>query len=42
MVTPETQTKIAQIDKQIEELMTKAVNNIDEIKDMYNHREIEK
>ena len=29
-------------DKQIEELMTKAVDNIEEIKDMYNHREIEK
>ena len=29
-------------DKEIEELMTKAVNNIEEIKDMYNHREIEK
>ncbi|SFW14899.1 4Fe-4S dicluster domain-containing protein [Ruminococcus flavefaciens] len=29
-------------DKEIEELMTKAVDNIEEIKDMYNHREIEK
>ena len=29
-------------DKEIEELMTKAVDNSEEIKDMYNHREIEK
>ena len=29
-------------DKKIEELMVKAVDNIDEIKDMYNNREIEK
>ena len=29
-------------DKDIEELMTKAVDNIEEIKNMYNHREIEK
>ena len=29
-------------DEKIAELMTKAVDNIQEIKDMYNHREIEK
>ena len=29
-------------DEKIAELMTKAVDNLDEIKDMYNHREIEK
>ena len=29
-------------DEKIAELMTKAVDNIEEIKDMYNHREIEK
>jgi len=29
-------------DEKIAELMTKAVDNLEEIKDMYNHREIEK
>ena len=29
-------------DEKIAELMTKAVDNLDEMKDMYNHREIEK
>ena len=29
-------------DEKIAELMSKAVTNVDELKDMYNHREIEK
>ena len=28
--------------EKIAELMSKAVTNVDELKDMYNHREIEK